>query len=300
MLVLITGATGLVGSHITKLCRQKGIKVNYLTTSKDKIEDQPDYKGFYWNIENREIDENCFKNVDAIIHLAGADIAKRWTSSYKKEIIASRTQSADLLLETLKNSGFKIPRIISASAIGIYPSSLEKLYFEDDKIVDDSFLGEVVVLWEASVDRFKNIGMEVAKIRIGLVLAREAGAFPKLKDPVSYNMGTAFGSGKQWQSWIHIEDLTGIFLHVLENKLSGVFNGVAPSPVTNEEMMKEIAAQLNKSIWLPNVPAVALKVALGEMATVLLSSQLVSSDKIEKADFKFRYKNLIKALEDLL
>ena len=300
MRVLITGATGLVGSHITKLCDQKGIKVNYLTTSKDKIEDQPEYKGFYWNIENREIDENCFKNVDAIIHLAGADIAKRWTSSYKKEIIASRTQSADLLLETLKNSGFKIPRFISASAIGIYPSSMEKLYFEDDKSVDDSFLGEVVELWEASADKFKNLGMEVAKIRIGLVLAREGGAFPKLKDPVSFNVGTAFGSGKQWQSWVHIEDLAGIFLHVLENKLSGVFNGVAPNPVTNEEMMKEIATQLNKSIWLPNVPAIALKVALGEMATVLLSSQLVSSDKIEKAGYEFRYKNLIKALEDLV
>jgi len=290
----------LVGSHITKLCDQKGIKVNYLTTSKDKIEDQPEYKGFYWNIENSEIDENCFKNVDAIIHLAGADIAKRWTNSYKKEIIASRTQSADLLLETLKNSGFKIPRFISASAIGIYPSSMEKLYFEDDKSVDDSFLGEVVELWEASADKFKNLGMEVAKIRIGLVLAREGGAFPKLKDPVSFNVGTAFGSGKQWQSWVHIEDLAGIFLHVLENKLSGVFNGVAPNPVTNEEMMKEIATQLNKSIWLPNVPAIALKVALGEMAAVLLSSQLVSSDKIEKAGYEFRYKNLIKALEDLV
>jgi len=300
MRVLITGATGLVGSNITKLCHQKGIKVNYLTTSKDKIEDQPDYKGFYWNIENREIDENCFKNVDAIIHLAGADIAKRWTNSYKKEIIASRTQSADLLLETLKNSGFKIPRLISASAIGIYPSSFEKLYFEDDKSVDDSFLGEVVVLWEASADKFKSLGMEVAKIRIGLVLAREGGALPKLKDPVSFNVGTAFGSGKQWQSWIHIEDLAGIFHHVLENKLGGVFNGVAPNPVTNEGMMKEIAAQLDKSIWLPNVPAMALKVALGEMATVLLSSQLVSSDKIEKAGYEFRYKNLIKALEDLI
>jgi len=228
------------------------------------------------------------------------NITKRWTSSYKKEIIASRTQSADLLFETLKNSGFKIPRLISASAIGIYPGSLEKLYFEDDKPVDDSFLAEVVVLWEVSADKFKDLGMEVAKIRIGLVLARNGGALPKLKEPVSLNVGTAFGSGKQWQSWIHIQDLTGIFLYVLENKLSGVFNGVAPNPVTNQEMMKEIATQLDKSIWLPNVPAIALKMALGEMATVLLSSQLVSSDKIEKAGYEFRYKNLIKSLEDLI
>jgi hypothetical protein len=300
MRVLITGATGLVGSNITKLCHQKEIKVNYLTTSNDKIENRPDYQGFYWNIETREIDVNCFKDVDAIIHLAGAPIAKRWTSSYKKEIIESRTQSADLLFETLQNSGFKIPKFISASAIGIYPSSFEKLYFEDDKSVDDSFLGEVVVKWEASADRFKDLEMEVAKIRIGLVLAREGGAFPKLLKPVSLNVGTAFGSGKQWQSWIHIDDLAGIFLHILENKLSGVYNAVAPNAVTNEKLMKEIAAQLDKSIWLPNAPAFALKIALGEMATVLLSSQLISSDKIEKSGFEFHYKNLTKALEDLI
>ena len=290
----------MVGSHITKLCHKKGIEVNYLTTSKGKIENRSDYKGFYWNIENRKIDPNCFKNVDCIIHLAGADIGKRWTSSYKKEIIDSRTQSADLLYKTLENSGFKIPRLISASAIGVYPSSLEKLYFEEDKSVNNSFLGEVVVLWEATANKFEDLGMEVAKIRIGLVLAREGGALPKLKDPVSFNVGTAFGGGKQWQSWIHIEDLAGIFLHVIENKLSGVYNAVAPNPVTNQELMKEIASQLNKSIWLPNVPGFALKAALGEMSTVLLSSQLVSSDKIEKAGYEFRYKNLTKALEDLL
>ena len=290
----------MVGSHITKLCHKKGIEVNYLTTSKGKIENRSDYKGFYWNIENRKIDPNCFKNVDCIIHLAGADIGKRWTSSYKKEIIDSRIQSADLLYKTLENSGFKIPRLISASAIGFYPSSLEKLYFEEDKSVNNSFLGEVVVLWEATANKFEDLGMEVAKIRIGLVLAREGGALPKLKDPVSFNVGTAFGGGKQWQSWIHIEDLAGIFLHVIENKLSGVYNAVAPNPVTNQELMKEIASQLNKSIWLPNVPGFALKVALGEMSTVLLSSQLVSSDKIEKAGYEFRYKNLTKALEDLL
>ena len=290
----------MVGSHITKLCHKKGIEVNYLTTSKGKIENRSDYKGFYWNIENRKIDPNCFKNVDCIIHLAGADIGKRWTSSYKKEIIDSRTQSADLLYKTLENSGFKIPRLISASAIGVYPSSLEKLYFEEDKSVNNSFLGEVVVLWEATANKFEDLGLEVAKIRIGLVWAREGGALPKLKDPVSFNVGTAFGGGKQWQSWIHIEDLAGIFLHVIENKLSGVYNAVAPNPVTNQELMKEIASQLNKSIWLPNVPGFALKAALGEMSTVLLSSQLVSSDKIEKAGYEFRYKNLTKALEDLL
>ncbi|MFO8146200.1 MAG: TIGR01777 family oxidoreductase [Gillisia sp.] len=300
MRILISGATGLVGSHITQLCKEKGISVNYLTTSKEKIKDQPENQGFFWNPASEEIDEACFKDVDAIIHLAGASVAKRWTSTYKKEIIESRVKSAALLHKSIQNLNFKIPHFISASAIGVYASSYEKLYFEEDKAVDDSFLGEVVVRWEKAADEFEQLGMEVSKIRIGLVLAEEGGALPKMKEPVSLNLGAAFGSGRQWQSWIHVDDLAGIFLHVLENKLGGVYNGVAPNPVTNKELMNEIAGRLNKSIWLPNIPAFILKVSLGEMSRVLLASQRVSSDKIEEAGYEFKYKNLPKALEDLL
>lgn len=300
MRILITGATGLVGTHITKLCRKKNIDVNYLTTSKDKIKKLPDYKGFFWDPDMGKIDKDCFKDVDAVIHLAGATVAKRWTDSYKQEIIESRVKSADLLFQTIKDNNFQIPRFISASAIGIYRSSLQKLYTEDDTIVDDSFLGEVVVKWEEVADKFKVLGVEVTKIRIGLVLAKEGGALPKMKDPASFNVGAAFGNGKQWQSWIHIDDLAGIFLYVLENELDGVFNGVAPNPVTNKELMDEIASQMGKSIWLPNIPAFVLKLALGEMARVVLASQRVSSDKIEKAGYDFEYKNLPKALEDLV
>lgn len=300
MRILITGATGLVGTHITELCSEKGFDVNYLTTSKDKIKKLPNYKGFFWDPDAGEIDEECLKDVDAIIHLAGASVAKRWTDSYKQEIIESRVKSADLLFQTIKKNNFQIPRLISASAIGIYKSSLRKLYTEDDTTVDDSFLGEVVVKWEEVANKFKVLGIEVTKIRIGLVLAREGGALPKMKDPVSLNVGAAFGNGKQWQSWIHIDDLAGIFLYVLENELDGVYNGVAPNPVTNKELMNEIASQMGKKLWLPNIPAIALKLALGEMARVVLASQRVSSDKIEKAGYDFQYKNLTKALEDLV
>jgi len=300
MKVLITGATGLIGVEITKKCHQAGISVNYLTTSKDKIESKLDYKGFYWNPDSQEIDEACFKEVDAIIHLAGASIAERWTDSYKEEIISSRVDTAALLYKTLQNSTFKIPHFISASAIGIYPSSLQKLYTEEDQGVDDSFLGEVVVKWEEAANQFKDLGMEVSKIRIGLVLAEDGGALPKMKDPIALNVGTAFGSGKQWQSWIHLEDLASIFVFVLQNKLAGVYNAVAPSPVTNKELINGIAKVMGKSIWLPNVPALALKAALGEMSAVVLSSQLVSSDKIMKDGYEFQFKNLTKALENIL
>ncbi|RKS45081.1 hypothetical protein BC962_2756 [Gillisia mitskevichiae] len=300
MRVLITGATGLVGSNISKKCLAKGFEVNYLTTNKDKVRKEGNFKGFYWDPENNVIDDECLNKVDVIIHLAGASIAKRWTSSYKEEILNSRIDTANLLLNRLKATNQSIKQFISASAIGIYPSSLQNLYKEDDSRTDDSFLGEVVEKWEAAADKFSDLNIKVAKVRTGLVLAKDGGALQKMKEPADFNLGAAFGSGKQWQSWIHIEDLANLYIHILENDLEGVYNAVAPNPVTNTELMDGIAKQLDKNVWLPNVPAIALKVALGDMSTVVLASQLVSSDKIENTGFTFKYKNLTKALQNLL
>ncbi|WP_081209681.1 TIGR01777 family oxidoreductase [Salegentibacter sediminis] len=300
MRVLITGATGLIGSQVTQLCQEKGIKVNYLTTTQDKIESKPDYKGFYWNPEKQEIDPEALKGVSAIINLVGESIAKRWTQEQKEKIISSRVDTANLLYKTLQDNNHHITHFISASAIGIYPSSLEKLYTEDNEAVDDSFVGKVVVKWEEAAENFTDLGMDVAKIRIGLVLAREGGFLEKLKEPVNFNVGSPLGSGKQWQSWIHINDVAGIFVHALENKLEGTFNAVAPNPVTNKELVNEVASKMGKSVWLPNVPAIAIKAVLGEMSRLVLSSQLVSSDKIEHTGYRFEYANLAKALEDLM
>ena len=300
MRVLITGATGLIGSKISQLCRDKGMQVHYLSTSKDKLENKEDYKGFYWNPNNNEIDSEAIKGVDAIINLVGASIAERWTPEQKKAILKSRTETAHLLYKCLQENEHQVKNLVSASAIGIYPSSLEKLYTEEDKGVDDSFVGEVVVKWEEAVDNFKDLGIEVAKIRIGLVLAENGGVLQKLKEPVNFNVGSPLGSGKQWQSWIHIDDISGIFLFALENQLTGIYNAVAPNPVTNKELVNEVASQMGKPVWLPNVPKVALKLVLGEMSHIVLSSQLVSSDKIEQEGYTFKYVNLAKALEDLI
>ena len=300
MRVLITGATGLIGSKISRLCREKGIKVHYLSTSKDKLENKTDYKGFYWNPNENEIDSKAIEGVDTIINLVGASIAERWTPEQKKKILKSRTETANLLYTCLQENGHEVKNLLSASAIGIYPSSLEKLYTEEDQGVDDSFVGEVVVKWEEAVDNFKDLGIEVAKIRIGLVLAENGGVLQKLKEPVNFNVGSPLGSGKQWQSWIHIDDISGIFMFALEKELTGVYNAVAPNPVTNKELVNEVASQMGKPVWLPNVPKVALKLVLGEMSRLVLSSQLVSSDKIEQEGYNFKYVNLSKALEDLI
>ncbi|WP_300437021.1 TIGR01777 family oxidoreductase [Christiangramia sp.] len=299
MRVLITGATGLIGSELSNLCRNEGIKINYLTTNKSKIENKEDYQGYYWNPKNEVIEAGCIKDVHTIVHLAGASIAEPWSNSYKKTIIKSRTKTAALLRKTLQENPHQVENYISASAIGVYPSSLEKLYFEDDNQVADNFVGKVVEKWEAAADEFEKLGLDVAKIRVGLVLAENGGMLEKIKKPVSLNMGAALGSGKQWQSWIHIEDLAGIFLFAIKNDLTGVYNAVAPNPVTNKELTKELAGKMGKSVWLPNVPAFALKALLGEMSEIVLSSQLVSSKKIESAGYNFNYTNLSRALGDL-
>lgn len=301
MHVLITGATGLIGTEIVKLCHEKDIKVNYLTTNASKIVVKENYKGFYWNPKNQEIDKNCFKGVDAIIHLSGATVSKRWTAKYKKVIINSRKNTTKLLINSLKTESHTIKQIVSASAIGIYPDSLINYYDEDFKELNNSsFLSQVVRAWEDAVDKFSELNINVSKIRIGLVLAAKGGALKEMKKPIVYGLGAPFGHGKQWQSWIHIHDLASMFLYILDNRLTGVYNGVAPNPVTNRELVKTISNVLNKPLFLPNVPKFFMKLILGEMSTLLFESQRVSSKKIETSGYYFKYDALKPALDNLL
>ncbi|AFL79880.1 TIGR01777 family protein [Aequorivita sublithincola DSM 14238] len=298
--VLITGATGLIGSELIKQCHGEGIAVNYLTTSKEKIETSENYKGFYWNPKKGEIDLNAFKDVTAIVNLVGASISKHWTKKYKKVILNSRVKTINLLYETLQNIDHNIVHFITASGVSIYPNSKTKLYTEEDTEVDDTFLAEVVVAWEAAAAKFKNSGMEVSKVRTGVVLAKEEGALPKLVKPIKLGVGAPLGSGEQWQSWIHIQDIAGIYLFLLKNQLEGKYNAVAPNPVQNKKMTKMIAAKFDNPLWMPNIPAFALKLLLGEMSVLVLEGQLVSSQKIEQLGYQFKFYNLENALQDLL
>ncbi|MGB5418943.1 TIGR01777 family oxidoreductase [Algibacter sp.] len=300
MRVLITGATGLVGQEIVKLCHEKGIKINYLTTSKSKLVQHENYKGFYWNPKSQEIDANCFQGVNAIIHLAGATISKRWTPSYKKEIISSRTETTALLIDALKSTNHSVKQIVSASAIGIYPDSLTNYYDQNHNEISTSFLGQVVSVWEDAVNEFSKLNITVSKIRIGLVLSNKGGALAEIVKPIKLGLGSAFGNGEQWQSWIHIHDLANLFLYVLENNLAGVYNGVAPNPITNTELTKTVASVLKKPLFMPNIPKFFMKLVLGEMHIILFESQRVSSKKIADKGFLFEYNYLEPALENLL
>lgn len=298
MKVLITGATGLVGSELVTQCHERGYTVNYLTTSRNKIVSEPNYQGYFWNPDTGEINADCLKGVSVIINLAGSSISKRWTKSYKETILNSRIYSLEALKNVLqKTKEHTVISIISASAIGIYPDSLSTYYMEEDNGVDDSFLGEVVEKWETKANEFASLGLAVSKVRIGLVMSKDGGALPEMARPIDLYVGAPFGSGEQWQSWIHISDLAGIFLHIASLGLQGVFNGVAPNPVTNNKLVKEIAKALGKPLFLPNIPKFMMYALLGDMAYILFASQRVSSKKIEDAGYIFQYSNICQALE---
>jgi uncharacterized protein len=300
MKVLITGATGLVGSEIVKLFLQNGVQIHYLSSSKRKLEQKENYKGFYWNPTTSEMDTNAFEGVTTIIHLAGASVAKRWTKSHKQEIIESRVLSTKLLYQFLAKNVHQVTHFIGASAIGIYPHSYDAIYNESNLEVDDSFLGSVVAKWEDEVNAFERLGIKVSKVRIGIVLAKKGGALQEMVKPINMGVGAAFGSGEQYQSWIHVQDLAQIFYFIMQYQYEGVFNGVSPYPVTNNEMTKAIGKVLGKPLFLPNIPKFVMKILLGEMHEILFSSQHVSARKLLDKGFQFQFAALDKALLNLL
>ena len=298
--ILITGATGLVGKALVKECLSKGFNIHYLTTSKSKISSKKNYKGFYWNPQLDQIDPKCFEGVSTVINLAGSSIAQRWTKVSKSTILSSRKNALELLHSTIETHKFPIRHVISASAIGIYPDSKTRYYKEDFQGTDASFLRTVVRSWEGALKSFKSLGVLTTALRIGIVLDANEGALPKISGPIKGYIGSALGSGEQWQSWIHIDDLVSIFLFILESDIEGVFNAVAPNPVQQKDFVKSVAKVLKRPLFFPNVPEIVLNFALGEMSAIVLESQRVSAQKIQNLGFEYMYHELDAALNHLL
>lgn len=295
--VLITGGNGMIGKQLTKILMSLGYEVVHL--SRDRNSDGV-VQVYEWNIEQMLIDPKALIGVDSVIHLAGAGIAdKPWTDERKKEIIDSRVRGAELILRECKNQGIKLKSFISASAIGWYPLIISNETYTEESQPGEGFLSEVCKLWEASADQFQEVAESVAKIRIGIVLCKDGGALPTMALPVKYFLGAVIGNGKQAMPWIHLRDVCHIFAHVLEHKLSGVYNAVGPENATNQEFMQTLADVLDKPMLLPNVPEFAIKMVFGPKADLITKGVKISSDKIKSTDFHYEYPTLNTALSEI-
>lgn len=299
MKLLITGATGLIGKNIMALAKERNISVHFLTTRKHMQTDTEKVKGFYWNPSAGEIDGECFDGVDAMIHLAGASISKPWTQKNKKEIIDSRIMTTRLLRKEMELQKIKLKNIVCASAIGIYPNSLVAVFDEKTKLVKKNFLQKVTSAWEKESHTLTAFGDHLSILRIGLVLAKGEGLLSQLTLPVKLFVGAAFASGKQWQSWIHIRDLSQLFLSAIDKDWEGIFNAVAPHPVSQRTLIKTIGTALGRPVYLPNIPGILMKIFLGERSILILGSQKISSQRVLSNGFSFEFDQLNIALQDI-
>lgn len=295
---MLTGASGLIGSALTDLLLDRGYRVKHLGRTKKTGKAE----SFVWDVPRGLLEEGALEAVDAIIHLAGESLAdKPWTAKRKKEILESRTHSTALLFNKLSSEKHLVKTFISASAIGYYGFGMGDEVFTEESEPGQDFLAQVVKQWEDEVDRFSLLNIRTIKIRTGIVLSDKGGVLAELVRPVRWGVGAALGSGRQQMSWIHLHDLCRLFLFALENEqLQGAYNGVGLGWATNRDMTKAIARALKKPLWLPPIPAVVLKMVLGEMADLVLQGSKVSSQKIQQAGFTFEFSQLDAALNDLL
>ena len=297
--VLITGGTGLIGKRLTELLLEKGYEVAYLSRKKKTI---PSVSVFEWDVEKQYIEEGALENTQFLIHLAGTGVAeKRWTDEQKKSIIASRVDTIELIARKLKEKNIRPAAFASASGSSYYGEDSGNTKNTEDFPPGKDFLSHVTIEWEKAADSIANLGVRTVKLRTGIVLSDKGGALKQIAAPARFGLGAPLGSGKQWISWIHIDDLCSMYIDALENEnWHGAYNAITDA-VTNEDLTKLICKVLNKPQWAPNVPAFALRLVFGEMANVVLGSCYLVNKRIkEETDFKYQYPKLEGALREIL
>lgn len=293
MKILVTGATGFIGKPLIKKLLAQGHEITRLSRSYGT-------PGLHWDPVKRELHSNRLEGYDAVIHLSGESIAGRFTAAKKKRIIESRREGTQFLVETLLKLKNPPKTFISASGVGYYGDRNDEELTETSGAGND-FLSEVCKVWEAAAEPLKAKGIRVANIRTGIVLDPKGGALEKLLLPFKLGAGGPIGSGKQWWSWIMLEDLLNIYIYALENdSVSGAVNAVAPNATRNKDFVKALGKAMHRPSFMP-LPAFAVKLLLGEMGTaLLLTSQHVIPKKLTESGFTFKYPNLEEGLESIL
>lgn len=289
----------MIGSRLSRLLIEKQYKVQHLSRSASVTSK---YGRIYWNPGKKELDSGVLAGRKAIINLAGEGIAeKRWSSARKKEILESRILSSELLFSRLSQIKKEhLPEVFcSVSAVGFYGNRNDEELSETSSR-GSGFLSETVFRWEESLKKIESLGIRTVILRSGVVLTKKGGALEKMALPVKFGMGSILGSGRQYISWIHIEDLCRLFLEAVENQnFTGILNAVSPDPVTNKEFLQTIASVLGRPFFLPPVPEAVLKTLLGEMSEIVLDGQRVYPKKAGELGFQFQYPKLNAALRNL-
>lgn len=296
--VAMTGASGLIGSALTRRLTSEGHTVVPV------VRGTPRPGAISWDPERGVIDASALEGVDAVVHLAGESVARRWTDKQRERILSSRIQGTNLLSRTLAALAQPPRVLVSASAIGIYGDRGDEQLSEDARLPGEgspSFLAQVAAAWEAATQSAERAGIRVVHLRTGIVLTTAGGALKPMLLPFRMGLGGRLGHGRQWMSWITLDDLLGAYAFALESEdLRGAVNGVAPNPVTNREFTRSLAEVLHTPALFP-APAAILRLALGRMADeLLLSSQRVIPEQLETHGFHFRFPDLKPALVHVL
>ncbi len=293
MRITLTGATGFIGKALAKRLSDEGHELRILSRNPS---DRP---GFHaWNPLGGEPPPESLENAAAVIHLAGEPVAQRWTPEAKRLIRESRVMGTRYLVQALSTQSRRPEVLVCASAIGYYGDRGEETLTEQSH-PGAGFLPETCVAWEQQADLASALGIRVVKLRIGIALG-DGGALAKMLPPFRAGLGGPLGGGRQWMSWIHIDDLAGLAAFALRTPtLRGAVNAVSPQPVRNAEFTRSLGAAVRRPAIFP-VPAFGLKLIYGEMAEVLLGSQRVLPAAAQSAGFQFRFNDLQSAFADLM
>lgn len=298
MKIVIAGGSGFIGRKLTDILLSKGHQVVILTRKNIPAKSQTKFVKWLQEGVTPEIE---IGKADAIINLAGVSINEgRWTEKHQKQIYQSRMTATDELMRIIELLTEKPSVLVNASAIGIFPPSLNAVYTETSTESSDDFLGQTVRDWEKKAAYAEKYGIRVACMRFGVVLGTEGGALPLMALPYKFFVGGRLGSGKQWVSWVHVNDVALALLFAVENDhMNGPVNVTSPSPVRMEDLGRTIAATLHRPHWLA-VPSIVLKLALGKKSSLVLEGQQVLPEKLLKERFEFTFSSLESALKNLL